>query len=115
MVSPTAMDWNCCVVCGCLLLFHRCILLKLSPLRSFKNAAQRTLLIHYYFLPLHSIFAKQKSVVEQTQATECHGHAEFIAGFNHLCIADRTAGLHNGAYAAAVGALDIIAEGEERI
>ena len=54
-------------------------------------------------------------MVEQAQAAKGHGHAVFIAGVDHLLVADGTAGLDNGGHAAAVRALDVVAKGEERI
>ena len=54
-------------------------------------------------------------MMEQTQAAKCHGNTIFVAGFNHLLVADGTASLDNGGHAAAVRALNVVAEGEERV
>ena len=54
-------------------------------------------------------------MVEQAQAAKCHGNAVFVAGVNHLLVADGTAGLDNGGHAAAVRALNVVAEGEKRV
>ena len=54
-------------------------------------------------------------MVEQSQAAKGHGNAVFVAGVNHLLVADGTAGLDNGGHAAAVRALNVVAEGEERV
>ena len=54
-------------------------------------------------------------MMEQTQAAKCHGNAVFVAGVNHLLIADGTAGLDNSGHAAAMRALNVVAEGEKRV
>jgi hypothetical protein len=54
-------------------------------------------------------------VVKQPQAAKGHGDAVFIAGVDHLLVADGATGLDNGGYAAAVRALNVVAEGEERV
>ena len=53
--------------------------------------------------------------MEEAQAAKCHGNTVFVAGVNHLLVADGTAGLDNGGHAAAVRALNVVAEGEERV
>ena len=54
-------------------------------------------------------------MMEQTKPTERHGNTVFVAGVNHLLVADGTAGLDNSGNAAAVRALNVIAEGKERV
>ena len=54
-------------------------------------------------------------MVEQANAAECHGNAVFVAGVDHLLVANGAAGLHNGSHAAAMGALDVVAKREEGI
>jgi hypothetical protein len=54
-------------------------------------------------------------VVEQAQAAKGHGNTVLVAGVNHLLIADGTASLDNGGHAATVRALNVVAEGEERV
>ena len=54
-------------------------------------------------------------MVEQAQAAKGHGNTVLVAGVDHLLIADGTASLDNSCHAAAVRALNIVAEGEERV
>ena len=54
-------------------------------------------------------------MMEQANAAEGHHDAVLVAGFDDLGIADAAAGFHNGSNAAAVCALDVVAEGEEGI
>ena len=53
--------------------------------------------------------------MEQTDAGECHYHVVLIAGFDHMIVTDGSARLCDIFYAALVCALDVVAEGEERI
>ena len=54
-------------------------------------------------------------VVEQANASERHGNGVFVAGHDDMVVANRTASLGDILYAALVGALDIVAEGEEGV
>ena len=54
-------------------------------------------------------------MVEQAQTAKGHGYAVFVAGVDHLLVTDGTAGLDNGGHTAAVSALNVVAEGEERV
>ena len=54
-------------------------------------------------------------MVEQADAAERHRHAEAVAGLDDLFVADRAAGLGDVLHAALDGALDVVAEGEERV
>ena len=58
---------------------------------------------------------KDLLMVEQAQAAKGHGNAIFVAGVNDLLVADGTTSLDNGGHAAAVRALNVVAEGEERV
>ena len=53
--------------------------------------------------------------MEQPDTAEGHGNAVTVAGINDLLVADGTTGLHNSGHAAAAGALDVVAKGEEGI
>ena len=55
------------------------------------------------------------SVMEQPDAAERHGNAVLVAGVNDLLVPDGAAGLDDGRHAGAAGALDVVAEGEERV
>ena len=54
-------------------------------------------------------------MMEQPQAAKCHGNTVFVAGVNHLLVADGTAGFDNGGHAATVRALNVVAERKERV
>ena len=54
-------------------------------------------------------------MMEQAEAAKGHGNAVFVAGIDHLLVADGATGFDNGGYTATMRALDIIAKGEERI
>ena len=54
-------------------------------------------------------------MVEQPQTVKRHHHAVFVAGHDDVVVADRAARLGDVAHAALVGALDIVAEGEESV
>ena len=54
-------------------------------------------------------------MVEQAHTGERHGDAILVAGLNHIVITDRAAGLCDKLHTALMGALDIVAEGEECI
>ena len=54
-------------------------------------------------------------MVEQTQAAKCHDNAVFVAGVNHLLVADGTSGLDNGGHTTAVGAFDVISKGKKGV
>ena len=56
-----------------------------------------------------------KLVVEETHMGECHGDAILVAGVDDMVVADATASLCDKLYTAAVGTLDVVAEGEESI
>ena len=54
-------------------------------------------------------------MMEQSYASECHGDAILVAGLDDIIVANAAAGLCNIFHAALVGALDVVAEGEEGI
>ena len=54
-------------------------------------------------------------MVEQAHAGECHGDTVFVAGLNHIVVAHGTSGLGNELHSTLVGALDIVAKGEEGV
>ena len=51
--------------------------------------------------------------MEQTDAGKCHGDAVFVADFDDIVVPNGAARLGDILDAAAVGALDVVAEGEE--
>ena len=53
--------------------------------------------------------------MEKTHSCECHSHTVFIRALNNEIVADRSAGLCYVFYTALLSALNIVAEGEERI
>ena len=53
--------------------------------------------------------------MEQPDAAECHCDAVLVAGVDDLLVADGAAGLDDGRHAGTACALDVVAEGEERI
>ena len=53
--------------------------------------------------------------MEQTNSGECHCNSVFVAGFNDVVVADRTAGLCNKSDTATVSALNVVSEREERV
>src|SRR5574344_1017728 len=53
--------------------------------------------------------------MEQAQTGKGHSDTIFVAGFNNIVIANRTACLSNILYAAAMSAFNIVAKGEEGI
>ena len=54
-------------------------------------------------------------MVEQSHASEGHGDIVFIAGLDHIVITHTATGLGDELHTALMGALDVVAEGEERI
>ena len=54
-------------------------------------------------------------VVEQTNAGERQDHVVFVAGLDDVVVADGTARLRNILHAAAVRALDVVAEREKGV
>ena len=56
-----------------------------------------------------------KLVVEETHMGECHGDAILVAGVDDMVVADATASLCDKLYTAAMGTLDVVAKGEERV
>ena len=54
-------------------------------------------------------------MMEKAHACEGHGDTVLVASFNHIIVADRTTSLSDILYTALVGALDIVAKGEEGI
>ena len=54
-------------------------------------------------------------MVEQTNTREGHRNPILIAGLDHIVISHAAAGLGDELHAALMGALDVVAEGEERI
>ena len=52
-------------------------------------------------------------VVEQSHVSEGHGHIVFVAGLDDIVVTDAAAGLCDVLHATLVGALDVVAEGEE--
>ena len=54
-------------------------------------------------------------MVEQPDASECHGDAVLVAGHDDVVVADAAAGLCDELDAALVGPLDVVAEGEEGV
>ena len=54
-------------------------------------------------------------MMEETNAREGHRHSVFIAGFYHIIIAHAATSLCHVLHTALVGALNIVAEGEEGI
>ena len=54
-------------------------------------------------------------MVEQSHAGEGHGHAVLIAALDDQIVADGAAGLGDVGNAGLLGALDVVAEGEEGI
>ena len=54
-------------------------------------------------------------MVEQSSASQSHHHAIFITRLNHHIITDGATGLRDVAYAALLGAVDAVTEGEECI
>ena len=54
-------------------------------------------------------------MVEQAQAAKRHHNPVFVAGVDDLLVADGAAGFDNGGYAAAAGAFNVVAEGEESV
>ena len=53
--------------------------------------------------------------MEQPYARERHGNAVLVTGFYDIVVAYAAASLSNKLYAALVGTLDVVAEGEESI
>ena len=53
--------------------------------------------------------------MEQAQTGKGHSDAIFVAGFDNIVIANRTACLSNILYAAAMSAFNIVTEGEESV
>ena len=64
---------------------------------------------------LFGITADSVSVMEETDMRHCHEHAVLVRCFNDVVIADGSAALGDIGDAALVGALDIVAEGEEGV
>ena len=54
-------------------------------------------------------------VVEQSHVSEGHGHIVFVAGLDDIVVTDAAAGLCDVLHATLVGALDVVAEGEESV
>ena len=54
-------------------------------------------------------------VMEQADAGEGHRHVVFVAGLDHVVVANGSARLRNIFHAALMGSLDIIPEWEESI
>ena len=54
-------------------------------------------------------------VMEQADAGEGHRHVVFVAGLDHVVVADRAAGFRDVGDAALSRALNIVAEREERV
>lgn len=54
-------------------------------------------------------------MMEEAQAGHDHSNSIFIARFDDIVIADRTAGLSDVIDAAAMSAFDVIAKGEESV
>ena len=53
--------------------------------------------------------------MEQSHASKCHSDAVLVAGHDDMIIANRAASLSNVLYATLVGALNVVAKGEESI
>ena len=53
--------------------------------------------------------------MEQAQTGKGHGDTIFVAGFDNIVIANRTACLGNILHAAAMSAFNVVAEGEESV
>ena len=53
--------------------------------------------------------------MEKSHFSECHYHIVLVSTFDNCIVSDRTAGLCDVAYAAAVGSFDVIREGEESV
>ena len=54
-------------------------------------------------------------MMEEAQAGHRHGNSIFIARFDDIVVADRTAGLGNVVDAAAMSSFDVVAKGEESV
>ena len=54
-------------------------------------------------------------MMEQADAREGHGDVVFVAGFDDMVVAHRSAGLGHESYAAFVGTFDVVAKGEEGV
>ena len=61
------------------------------------------------------LWPMKRSMMEQAHTGEAHHHVVFVAGVNHVIVPDGAAGLGHILHAAAVGALDVVAKGEEGI
>ena len=66
-------------------------------------------------LPLRGELEGGLLVVEQSHVSEGHGHIVFVAGLDDIVVTDAAAGLCDVLHATLVGALDVVAEGEESI
>lgn len=54
-------------------------------------------------------------MMEQADAREGHGDVVFVAGFDDMVVAHRSAGLGHESHAAFVGTFDVVAKGEEGV
>ena len=53
--------------------------------------------------------------MEQTHTSKRHRNAVFVAGHDHMIVADGASSLSDELHAALVGTLDIVAKGEESV
>ena len=63
----------------------------------------------------YELCIEQILVMEQPYSGETHHDAVFVAGVDNIVVTDRAAGLRDEVDAALVGALNIVAEGEEGV
>ena len=65
----------------------------------------------------HIIFLQlaKTSVMEQADAGKCHSNPIFVAGFDHIVVADGAAGLRDVFHAAFMRAFNVVSEGEESV
>ena len=54
-------------------------------------------------------------MVEQTDASEGHGDAVFVASHDDMIVADRATSLGDELHTALMGTLDVVTEGEEGV
>ena len=89
--------------------------LALFGVAVFTAAPKRDAILQYALEIIVLLCHEVELVVEQAHASEGHGDAVFVAGHDDMVVANRAAGLCDILHATLVGALDIVAEGEEGI
>ena len=89
--------------------FHLVILFARTTTTTKRNAVYQDIFKIAFFTHKHYL------MVEKSDTSECHCDTVFVAGHDDMVVANRAASLGNELYAALVGTLDIITEGEEGI